>query len=92
MKRVAIACAVWLAVGTKASSGATWAMKQPWMHIKLTLVVLVVFSLHGLLRGKLGAYRRGKETKPLPGATLPVLSISVAVLHMPKSPGAWFRS
>ena len=73
-----IACAVWLAVGTKVPEG--WVMQQGWMHVKLTLVVLGLFSAHGVLRAKLGKYRRGQEPKPLPPALVPILSLVLTAI------------
>jgi uncharacterized membrane protein len=77
---VAIGCAIWIAVGSKALSGAAWPMKQPWMHVKLTLVVVGLFSSHGLLRAKLGKYRRGKQTKALPPAIVPIMSLTLIAI------------
>lgn len=76
---VAIGCAVWLAVGTR-GDGAAWVMKKPWMHVKLTLVVLVLFATHGLLRVKLARYRKGKQPKPLPGFVVPVVIVTMAAI------------
>jgi uncharacterized membrane protein len=58
---VAIAAGLTLALGV-----APALMRQPWMHIKLTLVVLGVLGLHGLIRARLGRLRRG-ATAGLPG-------------------------
>jgi uncharacterized membrane protein len=77
---IGIGSAIWIAVGSKALSGAAWPMKQPWMHVKLTLVVLILFAAHGILRAKLGKYQRGKETKPLPAALVPILSLTLTAI------------
>jgi uncharacterized membrane protein len=77
---VAIACGIWVIVGTKASLGAQWALKQPWMHIKLTLVVVALLTTHAVLRIKLGKYRRNAEPKPLPGFVVPVVLVVVAAI------------
>jgi uncharacterized membrane protein len=37
----------------------------PWLHIKLTVVVLGVLSVHGLVRAKIKAFREGR-VRPLP--------------------------
>lgn len=71
---VAIACAVYLAVGTKAFMGDQWPMKLPWMHVKLTIVLLIIGG-HGFLRVKLGKYRKGKDTKPVSPALVPLLTV-----------------
>ncbi len=47
-----------------------------WLHIKLTLVVLGIFSVHGLVRGRMRKFRNGDLT-PLPGWVVPVLLVSV---------------
>jgi uncharacterized membrane protein len=74
---LAIGSAVYLAVGTKSFMGAQWPMKLPWMHVKLTIVVLAILGGHGYLRMKLGKYRRGKETKPVPAVIVPLLSVAL---------------
>jgi protoporphyrinogen IX oxidase len=48
-----------------------------WLHVKLTLVVLGVLSVHGMLRVKMRKYRNGDVT-PLPTWLLPVLLIAIA--------------
>jgi putative membrane protein len=77
---LAIVCGMWVIVGTKAALGAQWALKQPWMHIKLTLVVVVLLSAHGLLRAKLGKFGRGIETRPPPAFLVPVVVAAVAAI------------
>lgn len=47
-----------------------------WLHIKLTLVVLAVFSVHGLVRGRMRKFRNGDLT-PLPGWVVPVLLVAM---------------
>jgi uncharacterized membrane protein len=48
-----------------------------WLHVKLTLVVLGVFSVHGLVRGRMRKFRNGDLT-PLPGWVVPVLFVALA--------------
>lgn len=48
-----------------------------WLHIKLTLVVLGVFSVHGLVRGRMRKFRNG-DLSPLPGWVVPVLLVALA--------------
>ena len=55
--------------GTAFSSGG-------WFHIKLTLVVLGPFALHGLARAKIKKFARG-QLKPLPLWVVPVLILAV---------------
>lgn len=76
---VTIACAVFLAVKSKAFMGDQWPMKMPWMHVKLTLVVVII-GFHGFLRVKLGKYRKGKETKPVRPLVVPLLSLSLIAI------------
>jgi protoporphyrinogen IX oxidase len=47
-----------------------------WFHIKLTLVVLGPFALHGLARAKIKKFARG-QLKPLPPWVVPVLILAV---------------
>ena len=48
-----------------------------WLHIKLTLVVVGVLSIHGLLRVKMRKFRNG-DVAPLPSWILPVLLVALA--------------
>lgn len=68
---VAIACGVILLVGAPGPS----MIKQPFMHIKLTLVVVLI-GLHGLVRAKMARLGRGKGKPPF--AALPPLILIVA--------------
>jgi protoporphyrinogen IX oxidase len=47
-----------------------------WLHIKLTLVVLGILSVHGLVRVKMKKYRNG-DLAPLPGWVIPVFLVCV---------------
>ncbi len=47
-----------------------------WLHMKLTLVVVGVLSIHGLLRVKMRKFRNG-DVAPLPSWMLPVLLIAL---------------
>ena len=60
------------------SLGEAWALKQPWMHIKLTVVVLAVFGGHGFVEATLKRLRTGTG-KPLPSFLAPAL-ISVVFI------------
>lgn len=57
-----------------------------WLHVKLTLVVLGVFSVHGLVRGRMRKFRNGDLT-PLPGWVVPVLLVAmVAIIALGANP------
>jgi len=65
---VAIVGGLWLL-----SFSPAFYMHQPWMHSKLTLVV-VLLGLHGVVRARAGRASRG-PTAPFPSWVLPVLVI-----------------
>jgi len=48
-----------------------------WLHVKLTLVVLVPFALHGFARRKIRTFRGGNVT-PIPGWMIPLVVVAVA--------------
>jgi len=48
----------------------------PWMHVKLTLVVVGLIGSHVLLRMRVKAYQRG-EPKPLPAFLFPGIHVVV---------------
>lgn len=50
-----------------------------WFHIKLTVVVLGVLSMHGMVRAKVGKFSRGLIS-PVPTWAWSVLLISVVVI------------
>lgn len=50
-----------------------------WLHIKLTLVVLGVLSIHGLVRGRMAKFRNG-DLRPLPRWVAPVLLVCVLAI------------
>jgi putative membrane protein len=57
-----------------------------WLHAKLTLVVLGIFSVHGLVRGRMRKFRNGDLT-PLPGWVVPVLLVAtIAVIALGANP------
>ncbi len=47
-----------------------------WLHMKLTLVVVGVLSIHGLVRVKMRKFRNG-DVAPLPSWMMPVLLIAL---------------
>lgn len=50
-----------------------------WFHIKLTVVVLGVLSMHGLIRARVGKFSRGKIT-PVPAWAWTLLLASVMAI------------
>ena len=61
--------------------------KQGWFHVKLTLVVLGVLSVHGILRGRVAKFSRG-ETPTVPPwlwslLLVALVAITVMVMRRP---------
>jgi uncharacterized membrane protein len=50
-----------------------------WFHIKLTLVVLGILSVHGFVRARVGKFGRG-EIKPVPAWLWSLLLASMAMI------------
>lgn len=48
-----------------------------WLHVKLTLIVVGILSVHGLVRVKMRKFRNG-DLQPLPAWVVPVLLLAVA--------------
>lgn len=69
---IAIAAGLTMAFGTTPIAFKTGG----WLHIKLTLVVVGVLSVHGLVRVKMRKFRNG-DVAPLPNWMLPVLLIAL---------------
>ncbi|MDB4957828.1 MAG: hypothetical protein JWO36_5397 [Myxococcales bacterium] len=79
---LAIGCGVTLAVtknGWHPTSTIFSAPGAGWFHIKLTLVVLGILSVHGLVRARVAKFSRG-EVGPVPGWAWSVLLASVAAI------------
>ncbi len=61
---VTIICGVVLALDPP--SGSNWFVvtpsNGPWLHIKLTIVVLGLLPVHGMLRGRVAKFSRGQIT------------------------------
>lgn len=56
-------------------------MKQPWMHIKLTIVFVALFGMHGFLRVKVRKFRDGSVgLPPFMAPLLTVATLAVIVL------------
>ena len=73
-----IACGVTMIVKTPAVVSP---MKQPYLHIKLTLVV-VILAMHGLVRVSMKRVRKG--TGGGPGAAVPwlLLAVTAAIFYL----------
>ncbi|HRC56121.1 MAG TPA: CopD family protein [Kofleriaceae bacterium] len=57
-----------------------------WLHIKLTLIVVGLLSIHGLVRVKMRKVRNG-DLQPLPGWVVPVcLVVVLAVIALGANP------
>jgi protoporphyrinogen IX oxidase len=50
-----------------------------WLHIKLTLVVLGLLTVHGMIRGKMRQFRNG-NLAPVPSWIVPVFLVAVAAI------------
>jgi protoporphyrinogen IX oxidase len=68
----------------------------PWLHIKLTAVVLLVLPVHGILRGRIKKYSQGKLT-PAPtwlwsmllfGITIAIFCATTKLHFLPQSESA----
>src|SRR5687768_12332711 len=60
---LAMVCGLWLAFG-----GSVNALKTGgWLHLKLTIVALVLIGSHGFARAKVKQFKRG-QVKPIPRA------------------------
>ena len=77
---LAIGCGIGLILVSK-PLGDAWAMKQPWMHTKL-LIVLGLIGLHGVMR--VGIKRTAKGSSDgVPNWLLPVvLLVAIAILYL----------
>ncbi|HEX4419798.1 MAG TPA: CopD family protein [Kofleriaceae bacterium] len=60
---VAIGCGIAMAVSP---INLFTAKDGPWLHIKLTVVVVAILSVHGMLRARIKKFSRGQIT-PVPG-------------------------
>jgi uncharacterized membrane protein len=76
---VAMAVSSGGARGTHPVSSLFAAPHAGWFHIKLTVVVLGILSVHGLVRARVGKFSRG-EVKPVPAWPWNVLLISIVAV------------
>jgi len=75
---LAIVCGAVMIVGSPA---AVSPLKQPYLHIKLTLVVAII-ALHGLVRGKMGRLGRGQATPPPAWLSAAVLLLAIGAIWL----------
>ncbi len=66
---------LWRALGDIPNQFTTGA----WLHIKVTLVAVVILGLHGFARVKVRKFRRG-EVKPIPGGLTYVVVLAAAAI------------
>jgi uncharacterized membrane protein len=79
---LAIGCGVTLAVTHNGWHPISTIFSAPgagWFHIKLTVVVLGILSVHGMVRARVARFSRG-EHKPVPSWLWSVLLASVALI------------
>ncbi len=76
---LAIGCGIAMAVshgGTHPTSNIFAAPGKGWFHIKLTIVVLGILSVHGILRGRIAKFSKG-QTPTVPSWLWSVLLVSL---------------
>lgn len=71
---LAMACGFVLAFGNTPTAFATGG----WLHVKLTVVAITIFGVHGFARAQVKRFRRG-EVKPLPRALPYIVMVGAAV-------------
>ena len=74
---LAIVCGLWIAFGGTVNAFKTGA----WLHIKLTLVAVVLIGAHGYARAMAKRFRRG-DVRPVPRPLLYVVVIAAAVVAL----------
>jgi uncharacterized membrane protein len=74
----ALAIGAGLALAIRPYTGINEFTRGPWLHVKLTAVVLGILSSHGIVRAKIKKFSRG-EIKPLP-RWLPMLILAAAAV------------
>nr|HEX4316935.1 CopD family protein [Kofleriaceae bacterium] len=90
---VAIGCGLAMAFvaggsrGTHPASNLFAAPHAGWFHIKLTVVVLGILSVHGIVRARVARYSRG-DMKPMPSWpwTVLLLSIMIVIIMVERGP------
>ncbi|HTE51806.1 MAG TPA: CopD family protein [Kofleriaceae bacterium] len=75
---LAIACGVYMLLRSPAAISP---LKQPYVHIKLTVVVVLI-AMHGLVRAKMAKLGRGQGTGPGSWVSAAVLILAVAAIWL----------
>jgi len=79
---LAIGAGLWMALrhdGTHPTSTLFGAPGAGWFHIKLTVVVLGILSVHGMVRARVGQFGRG-QIKPVPQWMWSLLLVSIVAI------------
>ncbi|HWM87720.1 MAG TPA: CopD family protein [Kofleriaceae bacterium] len=63
------------------SSAVISPMKQPYVHIKLTLVVVLI-AMHGVVRSKMARLGRGQGTAPPAWVSAVILILAMAIIWL----------
>jgi uncharacterized membrane protein len=71
-----LVCGLWQALGGVPNQFTTGA----WLHIKVTLVAVVLLGLHGYARGKVRKFRKGAVSAIPPGLTYVVIAVAAAII------------
>jgi putative membrane protein len=72
---LAMVCGFWLAFGTTPIAFKTGG----WLHVKLTIVVLIILGTHGYARVQVKRFRQG-QVKAIPRPLLYVVIVAVAAV------------
>jgi uncharacterized membrane protein len=92
---VAIGCGLVMALTHNSTHPTTSLFGAPgagWFHIKLTVVVLGILSVHGLVRARVGRFSRGDLKKKMPAWPWTVLLVSIVlVVLLVKLGPIWFK-
>ncbi len=79
---LAMVCGLWLAFGGPINAFKTGG----WLHVKLTLVAIVLLGTHGWARVQIKRFRHG-QVRPIPAAlTLVVLVAAAAIIALGANP------
>jgi uncharacterized membrane protein len=79
---LAIACGLSLALGRTPIEFKTGA----WLHVKLTIVVLGLFSMHGFTRAQVKKFKRGKIRHVSSGLIYLLIAIAAAIIVLGAHP------
>ncbi len=78
---LAIAAGVYMILTKASVFGAVSPMKQPYLHIKLTLVVALI-AMHGVVRAKMARLGRGQGSAPGAWLSSAILVLAVAAIWL----------